>query len=820
MRQHALARWLTGLAMALGLLLGGEASAAADTGPSASAARTLEDRAAPLVLPNLGKEGGSWMLARSLDVLADGQGQWDIQAVSQGEAVALFRRATHREQHLSFGYTRAVYWLRWTVENPDPRDRALMLELANPLLAQVDLFLPAADGSYSVMATGVARPQSGKPYAHRHFVFPLNLVGGERQTAYLRVESVSPMQLPLTLWDRDRFHVAERNDYSVQAWYFGMATAMAVFNLLLFLALRDGVYLAYVAFVLASAATLAAYNGFLPTGWGVESPLLLSLIPNLGFCVSLLSLLHVMRKMLPTAALMPRLDRVLRGFMALLAVLPLALAMDLSRLIQPAAVIYLLTVLLVIGGGLLLSRQGHAGARLFLLAFLLPCLAGVATFARAIGLLPSTVWSLNVMQLASSFQMLLLAFALAERYRRILKEKAAAQQALVETEQLRVSNEALSRLNGDLERAYVVAEQSRAEATQALQSLGSAQAQLVQSEKMAVLGQLVAGVAHEVNTPIASIKASGSTMSDALAHALNRLPALLLVLSSGDRESFLHLLAHALTPQEVMGSSEERQQARLIMQKLEAAGVPQARHKAGLLVQLHARGDGGDVVDPADRGQATPGGLDCRSLLPLLQHSQADELLEVAADLARVAHGIQNINAAVDSVAKIVFALKSFTRQQMAHERELARIQDGLDLVLTIYKTQFKGGVELVREFEDMPPLWIRVDEMNQVWTNLIHNALQAMKFQGTLTVRLQARPEGAQVSISDTGGGIPPEILPRIFDVFFTTKPVGEGSGLGLDIVRRIVETHHGTIQVDSQPGVGSTFMVNLPWPQAPDPA
>jgi signal transduction histidine kinase len=103
-------------------------------------------------------------------------------------------------------------------------------------------------------------------------------------------------------------------------------------------------------------------------------------------------------------------------------------------------------------------------------------------------------------------------------------------------------------------------------------------------------------------------------------------------------------------------------------------------------------------------------------------------------------------------------------------------------------------------------------DELNQVWTNLVHNALQAMDHKGTLTVGLSREGGEAVVSIGDTGCGIPEEIRSRIFDAFFTTKAAGEGTGLGLDIVRKIVEKHQGRIEVDSEVGRGTTFTVRLP--------
>ncbi len=110
-----------------------------------------------------------------------------------------------------------------------------------------------------------------------------------------------------------------------------------------------------------------------------------------------------------------------------------------------------------------------------------------------------------------------------------------------------------------------------------------------------------------------------------------------------------------------------------------------------------------------------------------------------------------------------------------------------------------------------LPLIWCYPDELNQVWTNLIHNAIQAMDYQGILEIAIQKQTKNLAISFTDNGPGINPEIMTKIFQPFFTTKPAGEGTGLGLDIVRKIIEKHSGKIQLESQPG-NTTFCVFLP--------
>jgi two-component system, NtrC family, sensor kinase len=345
----------------------------------------------------------------------------------------------------------------------------------------------------------------------------------------------------------------------------------------------------------------------------------------------------------------------------------------------------------------------------------------------------------------------------------------------------------------DRKQAEEAMRQKNEEITLALEKLQLAQTELIQSEKMAALGQLVAGIAHEINTPLGAIQASIGNIVNSLEESLQNLPQLFRKLSSEDLADFFTLLEIAQQPKQQLSFREERQLKRTLKQTLEDENIEQA-----------------DVIaDNLSKMGILPEQIP--SLKSLLQTNDNSFTLETAYQLSAIQNNSQNIKLAVERASKIVFALKSYARQDFSESMVSASIADGIETVLTIYHNQLKQGINLVKTYEEVPSIPCYPEELTQVWTNLIHNALQAMNYKGKLTIALCQRDRHIVVEITDSGAGIPPEIQEKIFQPFFTTKPAGEGSGLGLDIVRKIVEKHQGKIELESQPG-STKFSVWLP--------
>lgn len=332
----------------------------------------------------------------------------------------------------------------------------------------------------------------------------------------------------------------------------------------------------------------------------------------------------------------------------------------------------------------------------------------------------------------------------------------------------------------------------------ALTSLQQAHEHMLQSEKLAALGQLVAGIAHEFNTPLGAIGAAAGNSRKALASILTELPKLHERLDQHTRSLFTALFIDAPARKELVTSSERRPVLRTLVQQLEAAGIGNAPGLANRLLDL-------GVQDELEQ------------VMPLLRHGDSEWLLGLAYEMRRLQANNDTIATAAGRASKIVFALNNYARVENSAGKTAVDLRESVETVLELYKSRIREGVELECHFEALAPMPAHADELIQVWANLVHNALQAMDGKGRLQLATGARDGQVVVSVTDSGPGIAPDIQARIFEPFFTTKARGEGSGLGLHICTEIVSKHDGRIAVTSQPG-RTTFEVWLPAPAPAD--
>ncbi len=351
------------------------------------------------------------------------------------------------EAAINFGYSSSVWWLRLDIEPAPAVSHDWLLEVAFPTLDSVEYFGPGGEH----LSTGDRLPFAARPLVHRNFVFPVHLGETGVSTVWLRVASEGTLTIPLHLWQADAFWQKSQAGYSMLSVYFGMLLALALYNLLLWISLRDHNYLTYVLFAASMAVGQLSLNGlgneFLwPTwpAWG-------NLAFTFGFAAAGLFGALFTRGFLETRRNLPRLDGAVIGLAAMFA---LCMAMALVAPYRLAAIITSLTgvtfSLVAVLAGLRCWRAGQPGARTFLLAWTV-LLAGVAVVGlRNLALLPTTFLSFYAMQMGSALEMLLLSFALADRINGLRREKDAAQNEALATKQQLVG--ALQRSEASLER--------------------------------------------------------------------------------------------------------------------------------------------------------------------------------------------------------------------------------------------------------------------------------------------------------------------------------------------------------------------------------
>jgi len=323
--------------------------------------------------------------------------------------------------------------------------------------------------------------------------------------------------------------------------------------------------------------------------------------------------------------------------------------------------------------------------------------------------------------------------------------------------------------------------------------LRSTEASLMQSDKLASLGTLAAGLAHELNNPAAAIQSSAQHLRGAFDTWRRRTVELKTLNLGADEQARLAELEAGIANYGSPRPDDARQEAQLI-DELEALGIDDASEIAPALV-----GFGWTV----ERLRPVASGFAAAHVNPVLQW--------LGAGIA-VQQLVAEIRSSAQAISEIVRAVKSYAYLDQAPVQDVD-LRVSLEDTLVILRHRLKDGVEVVRDFEaGLPTIEAYASELNQVWTNLIDNAIHAMNGRGVLELRARRVGGEVEVLIIDSGPGIPPEISSRIFDPFFTTKPQGVGTGLGLHIAHNIVvNRHRGRIDFESRPG-RTEFKVSLP--------
>jgi two-component system NtrC family sensor kinase len=640
----------------------------------------------------------------------------------------------------NFGVGTFAIWMRFTIQNKST-DRNITLQIDHPVLDDISLYTKTEKG-FKVNKQGEAYPFSKRIYNDPSFMFTLNIPVGQTRTYYLRIESTDNIQLPIFIGNEKTILENSNSKFLISGLYLGVMFSMLLYNLFIYFTVRDNSYLYYVVYLILVILTQASIQGFtFKYLWPENSEFAIysSFIfpPLVGICG-----LQFERHFLKTKEWLPKADRFSFIFISLyLSSIVLALFSEYNlafKLIEATASTVSIFMFYM---AVKISSKGYRPATFFLISWSVFLIGIIIYTLKDFGILPYNDFTYYTMPFGSALEVTLLSFALADKINTYRKEKEDSQeQALaISKENEKLILEQNIELEKKVNERTLELQSSNMTLEHTLNDLKEAQSQLVDSEKMASLGQLTAGIAHEINNPI-------------------------------------NFVTSNIKPLELDIN------------------------------------DLNEVIDKYEK-------LDLNGDLP--KQISAIESFKKQIDITYVREEIKSLLSGIGEGAKrtaeIIRSLKNFSRLDESDTKPVD-LNEGLDSTLVLIKNTFPTYLKVIKNYEMLPEVECLPGKINQVFMNLITNAVQAVQSkpehnaEESIKIATWREDNYVKISIKDSGTGMPEDVKQKIFEPFFTTKDVGEGTGLGLSIVFRIIESHNGTIDVNTKLNEGTEFIITLP--------
>lgn len=678
--------------------------------------------------------GENIVLGNHISILEDASNKLNLNDVQKSDAFI-----PSRVPIPNLKLSNSDFWIKFSIKNESNLNK-IILALEYPMLSVCE-FYSMRDGKVQSMSYDDLF--SLRKYKHQNFLFDVDLPKGETASYFIRVKSSEQMMLPLVLGPPKEMAEKMLTNDLVWGIFIGLILVMVVYNLFIYISVKDSSYLYYVAYSLFVGLTQITLSGFTYRFILFDHPswnhLGIILFPGLAGITGNLFMMNFLQ----TRENIPKFHKVIYAPLLIysIAIILRILGYDQAsyRAIDIAAIT---TVFITFTVTISLSIKGYRPAILFLTAFSM-FFTGLLLFVlRNLGIVPYNDFSNYTKEFGIALDVVLLAFALADKINTFKREKERSQEetlkALKENE--RIIREQNVILEQKVNERTLELSEANTELNQTLIDLKEAEGQLVEAEKMASLGQLTAGIAHEINNPINFVTSNVTP--------LNR-----------DIDILISFISE--------------------MEKIGLSDLPAEEKKK--------------------------------------QIEEQKEELDYDYLKMEIAQLLKGIHEGASRTSEIVKGLRVFSRLDEDNLKK-ANINDGLDSTLIIVNNLLSNKIKLEKSYSAIPLIDCYPGKLNQVFLNIISNAIYAInkKFGdhqgGILTISTSSNEKSIFVKIEDNGIGMDEVTKKKIFEPFFTTKDVGEGTGLGMSIAYNTIKRHQGEIQINSTPGLGTEFILELP--------
>lgn len=662
-------------------------------------------------------------------LLEDKEGNLTIDDVSKSND---FKKIGERVPNL--GTSNSHFWLKLQVSNPKGLEKTV-LNLEAPILDELSFYFSDEEGNYKRLVAGEQLDFNERKYKEESYIFDLNVPENQTKTYYFKIHSGEQILLPATIGNKQLTLESQNNKRVFFGIYAGIILVMFFYNLFVWVSTKDKSYLWYILHTLFVGLTQASLQGYAYQYLWPQSTWMANHSIFIFTCLVSLAGIEFLKVFLHTKENAPKLHKGLHVFSGLYFVYIIlsflgvhATTYGLILGTQSLVAIYIL------GTGLYIYKKGFEPAKFYLLAWGLLMVGIIIYVLKDFGILPYNLFTNSALLIGSALEVALLSFALANKINLLRKENEENQKKVVDA--LKENERIVREQNVMLEQKVT---ERTSELNEALTTLKNAQAKLVDSEKMSSLGQLTAGIAHEINNPVNFITSNIKPLDRDIKDML-----------------------------ELIGKYEEIKDGEGLEDKLNAI----------------------------------------ESFKKEVDYDFLKEEVELL---------VKTIDDGAQRTSEIVKGLRNFSR---VDEQDLKRgdIHVGIDSTLMLLRNKL-DNINVTKNYGELPEIDCYMGKLNQVFMNIIGNAIHAMKAnrdvhpKGELVITTTEVGDNIQISIKDNGTGMDEDTRNKIFEPFFTTKAVGQGTGLGLSIVFSIIyESHNGKIEVNSVKGEGSEFLITLP--------